>query len=236
LTIQSSQAAAFTEEDISILLTMASQVANAIENARLNERTQTALKEMEATQRRYLQKEWAEYLHSVKTTRYEVGRPGTAPLGDTVLPEMRQAAEQQKTVVLTASDQADGITHSALVTPITLRGNVIGVLGIHDDKETRQWSAEEIALVEAVTERMAQTAENLRLFDDAQRRAAREQIINATSARIRSVPTVDNILRQTVEELGRTFRASRAAIRLEVSDRNSDDHAGQRQTSSAGVS
>jgi len=234
LTIQSSQAAAFTEEDISILQTMAGQVANAIENARLNERTQAALKEMEAAQRRYVQKAWAEYLSSTETTRYEIGRPGSAPLGDAVLPEIQRAAEQQSTVVLTDSDPTEGTTHSALVTPITLRGNVIGVLGIHDDQGTRQWTAEEIALVEAVTERMAQTAENLRLFDETQRRAAREQVINTVTARIRNVQTIDTILLQTVEELGRTFGASHAAIRLEASDRKGDDHAGQRQTSSRG--
>jgi len=52
-----------------------------------------------------------------------------------------------------------------------LAGSVIGVLGIHDDQGTRQWTAEEIALVEAVTERMARRRK-LRLFDEAQRRAA----------------------------------------------------------------
>jgi len=216
LTIQSSQAAAFTEEDISILQTMAGQVANAIENARLHEETQAGLKEMEATQRRYVQKAWAEYLPSAKTTRYEIGRPGSAPLGDAVLPEMQRAAEQQSTVALSGTGDTEGTTHSALVTPITLRGSVIGVLGIHDDQGTRQWTAEEIALVEAVTERMAQTAENLRLFDETQRRAARERLINEITARIRSSATMDGVLNAAVREIGQVTGASFAAIDLEL--------------------
>jgi PAS domain S-box-containing protein len=220
LTIQSSQAAAFTEEDISILQTMAGQVANAIENARLNERTQAALKEMEATQRRYVQKAWAEYLPSAKTTHYEIGRPGSAPLGDAVLPEMQRAAEQQSTVALSGTGDTEGTTHSALVTPITLRGNVIGVLGIHDDQGTRQWTAEEIALVEAVADRMAQTAETLRLFDETQRRAARERLINEITARIRSSATLDGVLNVAVREIGQVAGASFAAIDLELPEAN----------------
>jgi len=216
LTIQSSQAAAFTEEDTIILQTMAGQVANAIENARLYERAQTALKEMEATQRRYVQKAWAEYLSSVKTTRYETGRPGSAPLGDAVLPEIQQAVEQQSTVVLSGSGDTERAAHLALVTPITLRGSVIGVLGIHDDQETRQWTAEEIALVEAVTERMAQAAENLRLFDEAQRRAARERLIGEVTARIRGSATMEGILNAAVREIGQVTGASSAAIDLEL--------------------
>lgn len=45
LTIQNSQEAAFSEEDIAVLQTMAGQLANAIENARLFERTRAALEE-----------------------------------------------------------------------------------------------------------------------------------------------------------------------------------------------
>jgi len=62
LTIQSSQEAAFSEEDIAVLQIMAGQIANAIENARLYKQTQTALEELESTHRWYLQQEWSRYL------------------------------------------------------------------------------------------------------------------------------------------------------------------------------
>jgi PAS domain S-box-containing protein len=216
LTIQSSQPAAFTQDDISVLETLSSQVANAIENSRLFEQTQVVLKEMEATQRRYLQKAWADYLPSVKTTHYEVGLAGTTPMDAAVLPEIQRAVEQRSTVVLTGSDNTQESAHSALVTPITLRGNVIGVLGIHGDKETRQWSAEEVALVEAVTERLAQAAENLRLFDETQRRAAREQLIAEITSRVRNSTTLEAVLNSAVREIGQMTSASFAAIDLEL--------------------
>jgi PAS domain S-box-containing protein len=62
LTIQSSQEAAFSEEDIAVLQIMAGQIANSIENARLYRQTQAALEELEATHGRYLRQEWSRYL------------------------------------------------------------------------------------------------------------------------------------------------------------------------------
>jgi GAF domain-containing protein len=62
LTIQSSQEAAFSEEDIAVLQTMAGQIANSIENARLYRQTQAALEELENTHRWYLRQEWSRYL------------------------------------------------------------------------------------------------------------------------------------------------------------------------------
>lgn len=62
LTIQSSQKAAFTQEDVAILETMAAQLANAIENARLFIELETALEELKAAQRYYIRQAWSDYL------------------------------------------------------------------------------------------------------------------------------------------------------------------------------
>jgi PAS domain S-box-containing protein len=203
LTIQSSREAAFTEEDIATLQTMADQLANAVQNARLLERTQAALAEVEATQRRYLQQAWTDYTQAAKSTAYETTHPGAAPLGDAVLPEIQQAIEQQHAMALTEGGD-EGQRRSALVAPVALRGEVIGVLGVHDDG-ARQWTDAEIALVEAVAERMAQTAENLRLLDETQRRARREQTLREITARVRGSADPDTIVRTALRELGTTL-------------------------------
>jgi GAF domain-containing protein len=61
------------------------------------------------------------------------------------------------------------------------------------------------------------------LHQEAQSHAAREQAINTITTRIRSALTVNTILQRAAEELGRSFGASRASIRLEA-DRG-DKHA-----------
>jgi GAF domain-containing protein len=216
LTIQSGREAAFDNEDIAVLQTMANQMANAIQNARLFERTQAALKETETTHRRYLRQEWSGYLQSAKTS-YETVRLGTTSLGDMVLPEVQQAVAQQSALVLAGNGERETIHHSALVAPITLRGEVIGALGIHDDG-ARQWTPEEVALVEAVVERMALAAENLRLLDETQRRAARERLLNEITARIRAATTLEGVLNSAVREISQVTGANYAAINLELEE------------------
>jgi GAF domain-containing protein len=213
LTIQSSQEATFTEEDIAVLQTMAGQVANAIQNARLFRRTQTALQEMEATHRRYLHQAWTEYSHDAELNYYETDHPGMAPPPDTMTPEIQPAVEQQDASGFSGNDLESG-DHSALVTPIRLRGTVIGTLGIRDEDGTRHWTDGEIALVEAVVERMALAAENLRLVDETQRRAASEQLIGQIAARMRESLDMDTVLQTAIQEIGDALDIDEAQVRM----------------------
>jgi GAF domain-containing protein len=216
LNVASDRPNAFTQRDGNLLLQTASLLSSAIENRRLFEQIQAALKEVEDTHRRYLEQAWTEYLQTASATSYETERLEAAPLGDTILPEIQQAMERQSAVVLTG-DGDGGEKRAALVTPIMLRGAIIGALGIHDDDGARQWTNEEITFVEAVVERMALAAENLRLLDEAQRRAAREQLVSEISGQVRASLDPDTILKTTVRELGRVLGAESASIEMMVS-------------------
>jgi GAF domain-containing protein len=229
MTVQSSQEAAFDEADIAVMQTMADQVAVTIDNARLFAEAQAALAEMEATHRRYLGQAWTRYLQTARTTSYETERPGVAPLGNTILSEVQQAVERQRATVLTGPSAprrawdstssgrdhgAEGESRSALVAPIALRGGVIGALGIHDEDGARQWTDDEVALVEAVTERMALAVENLRLLDETQHRAARERLTREITDNIRAAATVEDAIQRAVREMGRALGASEMVARI----------------------
>jgi PAS domain S-box-containing protein len=62
LNVQATERLAFTDEDISILQTIAGQVANAIENTRLYKQTEEALKELETIHRSHVRRSWNSYL------------------------------------------------------------------------------------------------------------------------------------------------------------------------------
>jgi PAS domain S-box-containing protein len=66
LTIQSSQKAAFTEGDIAVFQTVANQLTNAIENARLFKETARALQELKALDRSNIQRTWGDYIKTGK--------------------------------------------------------------------------------------------------------------------------------------------------------------------------
>ncbi|MBN1580598.1 MAG: GAF domain-containing protein, partial [Anaerolineae bacterium] len=99
----------------------------------------------------------------------------------------------------------------ALVAPVAFRGQVIGALGVHDEDGGRQWTEQEVALVQAVVDRMGQAAENLRLLDDAQRREARERLTRQVADEIRSALTVDDAVQRTVKQLGDLLGAEMVA-------------------------
>jgi putative methionine-R-sulfoxide reductase with GAF domain len=58
LDVQSSEPAAFSQDDVNLTTVLADQIAVAIENARLFQRTQAALAEAQQSYRRYLKQEW----------------------------------------------------------------------------------------------------------------------------------------------------------------------------------
>jgi GAF domain-containing protein len=66
LTIQSSTEAAFAEEVVTIFQLMAGLLANTIENTRLFNQSQEALKEIESFQRLYVRDAWSRHISKNK--------------------------------------------------------------------------------------------------------------------------------------------------------------------------
>jgi GAF domain-containing protein len=100
--------------------------------------------------------------------------------------------------------------------PLKMRDEVIGVLGLQGEDGSRQWTQEEIALVEAVAEQMAQAAENLRLLDESQQRAAREQRVNEIGDKIRGAQSLEEALQIAVKEVGLSLNAPQTTIQLKI--------------------
>jgi GAF domain-containing protein/HAMP domain-containing protein len=232
MSVQSTIVAAFDESDIAVMQTMADQVAVAIENAhlfadteRLFAESQAALEEVEATHRRYLGQAWTEYVHSSTLSGYRYSKEQEqfeariAPLGAEIFPEVRQAMTRQRPIVVGKDngDTADHVEESSsptLVAPIMLRGQPIGALGLRRVKGDQQWSTDDVALSEAIAEQFALTADNLRLLDETQRRAAREHLIGGVTARIRETLDLDTVLRTAISEIGDALGLARVEVRV----------------------
>ena len=209
LTIQSAQAGDFSAEDVTVLQTLADQLAGVLENARLFEGTQAALREMEATQRRYQQRSWSEYAQITPVTSYETSRTDRTPLGDAVLPEIQAALEHSAPTVLRKPGAG-----AALVAPITQRGAAIGALGVHLEDARRELTEDELALVQVVAERVGLVAETLRLLDETQRSAAQERMVGEVTARIRESLDIETVLKTTASEIRQALDLDTLVIRL----------------------
>jgi GAF domain-containing protein/HAMP domain-containing protein len=76
------------------------------------------------------------------------------------------------------------------------------------------FGAADVSLLQTIAGYAANAIQNAQLFEDSQRRAAREQTINAISGRVRSWLTVDQMLQATVQEIGLRLSAARVAVQL----------------------
>jgi GAF domain-containing protein/HAMP domain-containing protein len=101
LDVQSTQEAAFGEQDINTLQNMANQVAVALENARLFQEAQYSIQELQEIQKNYLRESWS---------------VSKIPEGE---------------IVLAIGDKPDGTSGHLTNFPIALRDEVIGEININ---------------------------------------------------------------------------------------------------------
>ncbi|HEX5837710.1 MAG TPA: GAF domain-containing protein [Anaerolineales bacterium] len=208
LDMQSTQVNAFSEQDIPVLYTLADQVAVAIENARLYEEVQKALAESRTTFENYVRQEWGSFAQQARHTGFVFD-------GKQVTPLDRKARRENVRPVIQTGKLSVEKSSSTITLPIKLRGQTIGVLEVNSKTGEREWSRDEITLLEAAAERAALALENARLVESAQRRASRERSIGEISARIGSVSDIESILQTAVEELGRKL-SSATEVTLEL--------------------
>ena len=191
MTIQSVQEAAFSQEDIAALQTMADQLANAIQNARLFRRAQESLQEVEATHHRYLREEWEKYTAQRPMLGYEYDLSQVTPLQETLPVELSSPLREGRLVTQSGGDAGEGAT---LLAPITLGGETIGVLGFEEPERPRHWTPDETALIEAVTSQLALALENRRLFEEARIRAEELAALNELAQALTASLNVEEVL------------------------------------------
>jgi len=193
--IQSTEANAFTDQDIEALSALADQVSLAIQNARLFDQTEKTLAEADAIQRQYLHETWGRLPKEEKLSGFRYSIAGTIPL-------------DSETNIITSKDKRE------ISVPIILRGETIGTLAVQVPKSD-QVSADQLELIRAVAERVALSAENARLFEETTRRAERERIISDIASKIGTSVRTESILRTTATELSQLLNDAEIYINLQ---------------------
>lgn len=209
LDVQSVKHGAFTENDASILGTMADQIAIAIENARLFERTQNALNEVQSMYSQYLRQEWKRFAQQLTMSGYHQAIGGGRLLNKPVQNrEIQQALDRGEVVVL--EQQSD--SRPTIVVPVKLRNETLGVLYIVSLQKERRWAREEVALVQTASDRLALALENARLLQDSLSRAERERKVSEITSHIRSTNDPNEMIRLAVHELKNALGVNRVEI------------------------
>lgn len=211
LDVQSKRAAAFVPADIEVLQGLADQVAIAIENARLFTEAQTAL---EAEQRAYgsLSREaWLELLRTRTGWGYRYARQSIAAATGEWQPEMREAAQTGQSVL---RDGLAAVAGPSLAIPIQERGQVVGVLHFRKSESGETWTPDEVSVLEGLVQQLGIALESARLYEDTQRRAAREQAIRSITDQMQLATDLESLMQITTEELIKILGGSHAYVQM----------------------
>jgi GAF domain-containing protein len=219
LDVQSTEAGAFSSEDLEVLTTLANQVSIALENARLLTEARAAYTQMQEVYNEFTRAEWSRTISQTQQPgfRYQVGR---IEMLESALQSHEAVAAAQNGEVVTRQPNGSSEKRPVVAVPVKLRGEVIGILHIESNDPAKEWKDDDISLVQAVAERAAFAMENARLFQDARRRAAKERLISDATARISSAFNVENILQTTAEELERVLGGSEILIQFQSKERS----------------
>lgn len=236
LYVESPPERTLTRQEVQSLRFMAEQLAVALDNARLFAEVVTRLDELRALQSHYTAEAWAGFVQD--RARPEYRWQPTTRLGEPALPST--AVWQEVLDEARGDSQAlwahpgDGLENRpvtryddetnqhVVAVPVRLREAVIGVLAFHRPRDVGAWQQEEVAAIEAVATRLAFTAENLRLLEQTQRRAARERLVDEISGKMQASLDPETILKVAVREVGRALGASQSIVEIRGVHEDSD--------------
>lgn len=208
LDIQSKVQKAFDGQDIQSLQVLADQLAAAIENAQLVQRLEQALSELSKNNLLKTQEIWHSAARRLSNSAYEYDGLQIRPIPQNISSELVSELESGHPII--NNDKGK----NTLFVPLTVLGQVIGVIGLEQEDPSKQWSNEQIVIAQAAANRAALTLENARLFEESNRRAIKESTIFAATNRVGSAVSMENILQTAAEELEKVLNDSEITIQF----------------------
>lgn len=214
LDVQSREPDVFTDDLISVLSTIAEQLAIAIQNARLFDNAAEKSTVVETSNRDATLRAWHEMMRRAREpvlTR-EVGvkggikADGGTPPGSTPLRD--EALKRGELVVGTPTERQT----IPVAVPIILRGQALGA--VEWELPAQGFGEEKLELARELASRLALSLENARLFQESRQATERERIVNNIAARLTAQTSIDSILQIAVKEVGQATRAPQVQIKL----------------------
>ncbi|MCL7455491.1 MAG: GAF domain-containing protein, partial [Anaerolineae bacterium] len=212
---------AYGEHSSELLTAVANRAALALQSVRLLAETRDALAEVQSTHRSYLRRGWQEHLS--QRSLLEEGTVVHERDGREDSPEVKVVRgfwRPEIDEVLSGgppgvSEPGEKTQESeGLAVPISLRGQTIGVLGVESPADPQQWTDEDLALLEAVGEQLAQTLEAARLFADTERRAEQLATLHRVGLDITTALDLDGVLQALYEQIRRILPVDAFSVAL----------------------
>ncbi len=233
LDVQSNQPDAFPLSDLVLLRAIGIQLGVALdglllyeeaqrnirENQALYQQTQANLREIEHLNYQLTGRAWSDYLRvqseaAALTLDLESGQTsGEAEW----TPTLNEAAKHHQVITVTQGGRR------VLSLPIIVRSEAVGAMEFEFESDA-PLPDEVFELAQAVGQRLGLALENRRLFDETQRVAQREALINDIGAELQTATGVDAIVQQAARQLQEALAVDQIIIRLGKPENDRTDH------------
>lgn len=216
LSVQSSVFDAFDTDTITVLQTMADQVAVALDNARLFAEAQHALESERLAYGLEAQRAWAELLRSHDVRGYSYSResivgssaPNVVETEGAWSAEMQRVHQTGERLLYMREETA------RLLLPVHVSNRVVGVFRFDKSVADAGWAEDEISLLETLLDQLGQTLERAQLYLQTRQRAAHDRMIATVSSRMRESTNIDAVLQTTVREILGALDLTSVEVRL----------------------
>ena len=196
LDVQSTEANAFSEDDVEALSILADEVSIAIENARLYEESQRVLSDAQSAFSEFTHGAWQKLVKSRKVVGYE--------LAGTTIHSLDEPVKNNE---------------ASMSIPIKLRNQAIGTINISLPNH-KELDIDEEDITQAIAERVGAAIENATLLEESQRRATRESVIGEISAKLSATAEIERLMQVAVGELRQALGASEVSLKIESDNQN----------------
>ncbi|MEM7032673.1 MAG: GAF domain-containing protein [Chloroflexota bacterium] len=221
LDVQSNQIDHFDDVSERWLLPLANQTAFAIRNANLLEESTATLANLREIQAQYIRTGWdttskgaGGYQHVHHAPNVNIGE-----IERQALTKIRQEVpnmDNYKVVPVTDTDR------TAYVAPVQIRGENVGDLQLHSPDRDLWRDETNLAIVEAVMEQVAQTAERLRLLDETRQQASFDNLVGQISQKLREASSLNELAEVAARELSQALGISNTVVAVGI-DEHSDN-------------
>jgi GAF domain-containing protein len=188
LDIQSTDAEAFDEDDVRALEGIASELAVAIDRARVQRDMQDRLDRMQQSAMFEIREAWARVGRSGATPTIHLSPQGDfIPADEGRFQLIDKVSSEGRTIV-----SADG---SEIGVPIQVRGELIATLSAKHPQPSETWTEDDIALIEAIASQTALSLESARQRDEEHRRVTELEVLNRVSQAVSQMLRLDTLYR-----------------------------------------
>jgi PAS domain S-box-containing protein len=166
------------------------------ERKQADAKLQETLQELERLYRATAREGWQAFRETGQIAAgYLFDRAELRPAEDIWLPQIEQAIRQNTLVPpapspVTTEAGRDG---SVAVAPLSVRGEVIGAVGVYDDPQ-QPLSPEDLVLVQEIAEQGALALESARLFEQTQASLTEARVLYEASRRVSSAPSLQDMV------------------------------------------